>query len=42
MEHGEGLEGWNKKEKGLEDMDNSVVVAGVGGIRGLHGNGKMQ
>ena len=34
------MEGFSKKEKGLWDMDNSVVIAGEGGIRGLHGNGK--
>ena len=32
------MEGSNKKEKGLMDMDNSVVI--VVGIRGLNGNGK--
>ena len=37
------MEGLNKKEKGLMDMDNSVVTAGgQGGIRGLNGNGKIQ
>ena len=31
----------NKKDKGLMDMDNSVVMAGgMGHIRGLNGNGK--
>ena len=25
----EGVEGLSKKEKGLSDMDNSVVIAGV-------------
>ena len=31
----------NKKEKGLMDLDNSVVIAGgEGGIRGLNSNGK--
>ena len=35
------MERFSKKEKGLMDMDNSVVIAGVGGdIRGLNGNGK--
>ena len=34
------MEGWSKKEKGLMTMDNSVVIVGVGGIRGLDGNGK--
>ena len=28
----------NKMEKGL--MDNSVVIAGAGGTRGLSGNGQ--
>ena len=23
-----GVEGWSKKEKGLMDMDNSVVIVG--------------
>ena len=30
----------SKKEKGLMDMGNSVVITGVGGLRGLNGNGK--
>ena len=35
------MEGLSKKEKGLMDMDNSVVIAGREvGIRGLNGNGK--
>ena len=34
------MEGLSKKEKGLMDMDNSVVTVGGGGIRGLNGNGK--
>ena len=34
------MEGWSKKEKELMDMDNSVVIVGEGGTRGLHGNGK--
>ena len=33
------MEGLTKKEKGLMEVDNSVVSAGVG-IRGLKGNGK--
>ena len=33
------MEGLNKKEKGLIDMDNRKAIAG-GGIRGLNGNGK--
>ena len=39
----------SKKEKGLMDMDNSVVIAGVGGwveveevVRGINGDGKIQ
>ena len=32
-------EGLSKKEKGLMGMDNSVVTAGLGEIRGLNGNG---
>ena len=35
------MEGLSKKEKGLMDMDNSVVMAG-GNVRGLNGNGKIQ
>ena len=27
-----GVEGWSKKEKGLMDMDNSVVIDGGGAI----------
>ena len=34
------MEGPSKKEKGLMDMDNSVVTVVEGGIRGLNGNGK--
>ena len=35
------MEGLNKKEKGLMDMDNSVGIAGRRGvIRGQNGNGK--
>ena len=40
MGGGEGVEGLSKKQKGLMDMDNSVVIAGGGGIRGLKGNRK--
>ena len=32
--------GWGKMKKGLMDTDNSVVIAGGEGIRGLNGNGK--
>ena len=35
-----GREGRSKKEKGLMDMDHSVVIAGEGGIRGLNDNRK--
>ena len=35
------MEGLSKKEKGLMDVDNRVVIEG-GGIRGLNGNGKIQ
>ena len=35
-----GVEGLSKKEKGLMDVDNSVVIAGVRGIRVINGNGK--
>ena len=34
------MEGLRKKEKGLMDMDNSVVIAG-GRICKLNGNGKI-
>ena len=41
------MEGLCKKEKGLMDMNNSVVIEGGRGwveleedIRGIHGNGK--
>ena len=30
----------SKKEKGLGDMSNSVVIVGGGGIRGLNGDGE--
>ena len=34
------MEGLSKKEKGLMDMDNSVVIVGVGGrrIKKINGN----
>ena len=34
------MEGLIKKEKGLMDMDSSAVIAVVGGVKGLNGNGK--
>ena len=34
------MEGLSKKTKGLMDMDYGVVIAGVGSIRGVHGNRK--
>ena len=35
------MEGLSKKEKGLMDMDHSVMISGgTGEIRGLNGNGK--
>ena len=34
------MKGLIKKEKGLMDMDNSVVIAGEGGIVALNGNVK--
>ena len=37
---GEEVEGLGKKEKGLRDMGNSVVIVGGGHLRRLHGNGK--
>lgn len=43
------MEGSSKKEKGLKDMDNNVVIVGGGrwvkveeGIRGINGDGKIQ
>ena len=36
------MEGLSKREKGLMDMDNSVVIARERGVRGLNGNGKIQ
>ena len=37
---GQGVEGLSKKEKGLVDMDKSMVTVGGMGIRELNGNGK--
>ena len=38
-----GVEELIKKEKGLMDMENSVVIAvGEWGIKGLKGNEKIQ
>ena len=34
------MEGLSKNEKGLIDMDYSVVIMGGEGIRELNGNGK--
>ena len=34
------LEGLSENLKGLMDMDDRVVIVGVGGIRGLNGNRK--
>ena len=35
------MEGLSEKEKGLMDVDNSVVIAGAGGgFKVLNGNGK--
>ena len=34
------VEGLSKKEKGLMDIDSSVVIVGGGGIRGLNGDGQ--
>ena len=34
------MEGLNKKEKGRMDVDNSVVIAGGRGFKGLNSNGK--
>ena len=35
------MDGLSKKEKGLRDMDNRVVILGRGGIRGLNGDEKI-
>ena len=35
---GSGVRGLSKKEKGLMDVNNSVVIAGREGIKGLNGN----
>ena len=35
---GQGVEGLSKKEKGLVDMDNDVVVVGGGSISRLNCN----
>ena len=32
----------SQKEKGLMDMDNSVVIVWEGWYKGLNGNGKIQ
>ena len=37
-----GVEGLSKKEKGLMDMDNNVVIMEEGGIKGLNDNGKIK
>ena len=34
------MEGLSKKEKGLMGMDNSMVITGERGIKGLNGNEK--
>ena len=36
------MEGWSKREKGLMDMDTSVVIVREVGISGLNGNGKYK
>ena len=37
---GEGMEGLNKKDKGLMGMDNSVVITGGRGNKGTKWYGK--
>ena len=39
-EGGDGVEGLSKMVEGFMDMDNSVVIVGEGGIRGLNDNRK--
>lgn len=39
---GVGGAGLSTKEKGLTDVDNSVVIAGAGGIRALMVREKIQ
>ena len=39
---GQGGEGLSKKEKGLMDIDNSVVTAQRRDVQGLNCNGKIQ
>ena len=34
------MEGLSKKEKGLMNMDNNVMIAGGRGIGGINANGK--
>ena len=36
------MQEWSKKGKGLMVMDNSVVIVGGGGLRGINGNGKKR
>ena len=37
----DGVRDWEKKNRRLRDMGNSVVIVGVGGgVKGLNGNGK--
>ena len=33
------MEGLSKKEKGLMDMVNNVVIVGRGGVKEINGNG---
>ena len=37
---GYGVEGLSKREKGLMDVVNCVVIAGMRGYKGLNGNAK--
>ena len=41
MTAGVGGGGFEQKEKGLMDMDNSVLLRGEEGIKGLNGNRKI-
>ena len=39
---GQEVQGLTEKEKGLMNMDSSVVIAGGGAYKWVNGNGKIQ